>query len=262
MLDRYPKEEKTIFIADRGYVSFNIFEHIENANQKYLIRAKDIHSKCGFLYTAKLPDAEEFDVVIREFLTRTRNKENKLERNRYVRKRTHFDFWKDEDNYFVTYRVVRFKLTDDTYECIVTNLSKEEFSTEEIKKMYAMRWGIETSFRELKYTAGLINFHAWKREFVEQEIWARLLLYNFSEAIVVRLSAEKRHVSQKAKHRYQLNTTMAIYLCRLFLRNIPTLTAVKLESMIEENKLPVRLGRKFPRYAMPNRPAGFCYRTP
>ena len=38
---------------------------------------------------------------------------------------------------------------------ITTNLPKEDFPVEEIKKVYAMRWGIETSFRELKYAIGL-----------------------------------------------------------------------------------------------------------
>ena len=33
-----------------------------------------------------------------------------------------------------------------------------------------MRWGIETVFRELKYTIGLNAFHAKKRELIKQEI--------------------------------------------------------------------------------------------
>ena len=53
-----------------------------------------------------------------------------------------------------------------------------EFSTEEIKELYALRWGIETSFRELKYAVGLTSFHSKKHEYIIQEIWARLLLYN------------------------------------------------------------------------------------
>lgn len=262
MLERYPENEKTIFIADRGYISFNVCEHVERKGQKYLLRAKDIHTSSGFLYSAELPDEEEFDILIKETLTRRRLKDNKLEKRRYIRKKTNFNFWNNEDFYPITYRVVRFKLTDDTYECIVTNLSEKEFSTEEIKKLYAMRWGIETSFRELKYAVGLISFHAIKREYIEQEIWARLIVFNFCEAIALRLTVEKINTPKNTKYQYQLNTTTAVYLCRLFLRGIPTITAFKLETMIEENILPVRLGRKFPRYAMPNRPAGFCYRTP
>ncbi|WP_374972327.1 transposase [Blautia producta] len=45
--------------------------------------------------------------------------------------------------------------------------------------MYGRRWGIECSFRELKYTIGLTNFHAKKVEYILQEIFAWLIIYNF-----------------------------------------------------------------------------------
>lgn len=46
---------------------------------------------------------------------------------------------------------VALKITEDTYECIVTNLDKNEFSMQDIKELYYLRWEIETSYRELKY---------------------------------------------------------------------------------------------------------------
>ncbi len=45
--------------------------------------------------------------------------------------------------YTLNFRVVRFAITEDSYECIITNLPKKEFPADEIKKIYAMRWGIE-----------------------------------------------------------------------------------------------------------------------
>ncbi|MFQ8955335.1 MAG: transposase [Mediterraneibacter gnavus] len=62
----------------------------------------------------------------------------------------------------MNFRVVRFAISEDSYESIITNLPKEDFPVEEIKKVYAMRWGIETSFRELKYAIGLCCFHSKK----------------------------------------------------------------------------------------------------
>ena len=47
-----------------------------------------------------------------------------------------------------------------------------------------MRWGIETSFRDIKYAAGMVFFHSRKNELILQEIYAKLILYNFSEAII------------------------------------------------------------------------------
>ncbi len=62
---------------------------------------------------------------------------------------------KDDPWYEFNCRVVRFKITEDTYETVITNLSREEFSMEEIREIYNMRWGEETSFCELKYAIGL-----------------------------------------------------------------------------------------------------------
>ena len=81
------------------------------------------------------------------------------------------------------FRVLRFPILEDSYECIITNLPSAEFNVEEIKKLYAMKWGIETSFRELMYAVRLTSFHSKKNEYITQEIWARLILYNFCEII-------------------------------------------------------------------------------
>ena len=59
-------------------------------------------------------------------------------------------------------KINEFALSDSSYETVITNLDAEEYSPEELKQLYGMRWGIETSFRELKYTVGLLHFHAKK----------------------------------------------------------------------------------------------------
>ena len=37
------------------------------------------------------------------------------------------------------FRVLRFPISEDTYESVITNLPSTEFNLEEIKKLYAMR---------------------------------------------------------------------------------------------------------------------------
>lgn len=46
-----------------------------------------------------------------------------------------------------------------------------------------MRWGIETSFRELKYSVTLLHLHSKKVDFIYQEIFAKLIMYNFCQMI-------------------------------------------------------------------------------
>lgn len=55
-------------------------------------------------------------------------------------------YWDFESPFVFRYRVVRFKISEDTYETIVTNLDREEFPLEEIKKLYHMIWGHRDQF--------------------------------------------------------------------------------------------------------------------
>lgn len=60
-----------------------------------------------------------------------------------------------------------------------------------LRALYHKRWGIETSFRDLKCTLALTPFHAQKRPFIEQKIFAKMTLYNF--APLIRLHAVLRN---------------------------------------------------------------------
>ena len=75
-----------------------------------------------------------------------------------------------------------------------------------------MRWGIETSFRQLKYTVGLLHFHAKKAEYIYQEIFARLIMYNFSELITSPVILQNANT----KYVYKANFTVAVHVCRQF----------------------------------------------
>ncbi|MBR0316844.1 MAG: hypothetical protein IJQ99_08255, partial [Synergistaceae bacterium] len=47
---------------------------------------------------------------------------------------------------------------------------------DEIKKLYNMRLGIETSFRDMKYTLNALKFHSKQIEYARHEIFARLIM--------------------------------------------------------------------------------------
>jgi len=108
-----------------------------------------------------LPDKDEFDTEIH--LTLTRKQANEVKKNPHLYKflpnNSTFDYlnFKENEFYPISFRVIRLKLSDNSYETIVTNLSNEDFSTQKIKDIYRLCWGIETSFRELKYAIGINN---------------------------------------------------------------------------------------------------------
>lgn len=257
MMGRSKIKEPVLLIADRGYESYNILAHAQEKGWKYLIRAKDLGSR-GILTHLPIPDNGSFDRTLSLILTRKQTKEIKSQPQVYrcLTNKTACDFIDPVRNPFYTlhFRVLRFPLTENTMECIITNLDEDEFSMEEIKKLYGWRWGIERSFRELKYTIGLTNFHSKKVEYIQQEIFARLIIYNFCERIVTHIVI----LQKDRKYIYQANFTVAVLICREFFKG--RIPPPNLEALIQKNVLPIREGRKAPRKVRPNSAVSFLYR--
>lgn len=264
MVDRAEGAESLI-IADRGYEGFNVMAHIQNKGWKYLIRVQDITTKSGICGGLDLPKGE-FDEFIDLSLTKSNSKETrKLAKNknavRILKSGYKHDFIPNNSSkkgpaifYRLPFRVVRFKLTDESYEVIVTNLDPQKFPATELKRIYHMRWGIETSFRELKYTVGLTHFHAKKVEYTYQEIFARLITYNFTQLIVATVNIPKTN----KKYVYKPNFSVAVNVCRQFILGV--VSPPKVEATILQNVSPIRPGRSFQRNIADRKSVSFNYR--
>ena len=215
MVDRSYIHNQTILIADRGYESYNNLAHIERKGWNYLIRIKDRFSS-GILSGLSLPESEEFDVDFHRILTHKQTNEVRAQSSLYRRlmPQANFDFLDPFKNVFypISFRIVRFEIANGAYETVITNLSRNAFPLFELKKLYRLRWGIETSFRTLKYAVGLVCFHSKKAEYISQEIFASLTLYNFSRGIALYAIPRPRNT----RYDYQINFSLAIRICRHF----------------------------------------------
>ena len=250
-----------VFIADRGFASFNVFAHAIQHGSYFLIRAKDVN--VHRLLGTDFPDTENFDIQVNRILTRSNSRKKRLhpeleDQYRFICSSVTFDYLDSDSRkeYSLSLRVLRFKISGDGYENIITNLPVEDFSVEEIKRLYRLRWGIETSFRELKHTLGSKNFHSKKREYIELEIWARLILYNFCSVITKHVVLQQK----SGKHTYQVNYTIAYQACHYFLRLHNGEVPPDIESLIRQNILPVRPDRTYARQHRFRVPVSFNYR--
>ena len=218
MIMKHDYPVNSIIIADRGYEKYNLMACCIENNQKFLIRTKDINVYSSILSNMNLPD-EEFDLDVTKILTRKQTNETKANKQKYtfISNKSDFSYFGTKDYYEMNLRVVRFKITDDTYECLVTNLTRDEFDLNELKKMYHMRWDIETAFKVLKYIIGMTSFHSKKRDFIQQEIYAAILLHCLTNIITERIKIEQ---SDKRKHNYKVNLSTAVTNMRLWLRKL------------------------------------------
>lgn len=254
---------KNVYIGDRGYCSYNNMAHVEEQGQYFLFRTKDIHSK-GLVGNFDFPETESFDMDVTVTLTRSHSRKISVPPGtyrRFIDQASTFDFieYGSLDTYTLTFRVVRFSIGDDSYESVVTNLPREEFPPERLKTLYHRRWSIESSFRKLKYTIGLSNYHSYKPEYIKQEIWASLIAYNLTQMLVNCAVIEKK----ETKYAYKINFTMAAHICRVFLRLTPEKDQYNVMPLLQKELIPIRNERQFPRLQTAHfrRPRYFIYRA-
>lgn len=257
LMDRYSYGGSPIIIADRGFASYNVFAHAIEDGIDFAIRAKDITVQ-RLLRLASLPDF--LDTTVEIFLTRTQSKKKCLhpelaDQYRYICRNISFDYISSEQTeYKMTLRIVRFEVADGIFENIITSLAQDVFPMDEIQELYHLRWMIELSFRDLKHTIGTLNFHSKKRKYIEQELWCRLILYNFCSIIIVHTSVK----TDGKKYIYQVNFSMAMKICIAFLQSEDS--PPDTEGLISRYILPIRPERNYARQHRIQHPASFAYR--
>ena len=257
LTDKYP----VIITADRGYENYNLFAHTEERLFDYVIRVRDADNSC-MVSGLKLPAEGEYDITRQVIITRkaTGPTVTSPEKYRCLSKKSRFDYVKDSKSpdYEMTIRFVRFKLTDNNYEILATSLPEELFSADDLKEIYRRRWGIETGFRELKYILGLSAFHSKHENSVLQEVFARLIMYNYSMFITSKIRPKEKD----RRYQLQVNFTQATNICRNFFKHRETEPAYDIEATIQRFLLPIRPNRKRLTTPVGAHVVSFNYRLP
>ena len=248
---------------DRGYESYNLMAHFQEKGWLYVIRIRD--GKQSMHSSFNLPNTECFDQTFSLTLSRKQtNQLKKLYRDfpndyHFIPHNSTFDFLPETSQkydpvelYQLPFRMVRLEVEEGKYETLVTNTN---YSIQELKNLYASRWGIETSFRDLKYSVGLVNFHAKKKEGILQEIFARFTNFNFCRWVISQVAID----SSRKKQRYKVCFSDAAYACRLFFNC--SLSSLQLKNYLKKQLSIIRPNRKYPRKIKAQSVVDFIYRV-
>lgn len=254
---------KPIFLADRGFPSFNMFAHAREKGVFFLVRAKDLYIER--LLRDDLPKGlDEFDVQVERIVTRSqarskRSRPDAEEIYRYIDGGTRFDYVEpgSPDEYALRLRVVSVKIADGVYENLITNLPADEFDMNALRILYYLRWGLETAFRYLKHAVGAADFHCKSFENVTHEVWARLILFNCCSAITA-LAVPGQ--PEQSGYIYEVNYTMAIKNIHTYLRQKEAEVPIAIVAIIEKYICPIRPERSFERRHRYQTPLKFGYR--
>lgn len=264
MIDR-SDIKKAIVIADRGYESYNNLAHIQEKGWFFLIRIKD--GDYGIKQGLPLPDEDVQDVCFELNLTRKQTNDVKelfkdRAHYRHISNGIALDYLPQNHRkhdalkfYRLSFRIVRFPISEGSYESVITNLPAKEYPVSKIKRLYASRWGIETSFRDLKYTMGMLDFHSKKVMCILQEIYSHMIMYNFAEMITSHVVIKKK----QRKYTYKANFSVAAHMCKKFYRGITS--PPDLETIISRNLVPIRTDRHRERKPSAKIFKGFLYRV-
>ena len=267
MIDRDTLSKGTpLYLADRGFPSYNVFAHCFKKGAFFLIRAKDLYVERLLKHDMPDPGNGEFDVEVDRIIVRHQSKKlysrpDIREAYRFVDKNTPFDFieYKSRDEFHMHLRVVRVKVDDNLYEYLITNLPAEKYSPAQLRILYWIRWKVETSILHLKKVVGAEAFHCRSLVNVSHELLARLVKYNFCSAVA---SIARNNVEHKKgkKHPHQINFSLAIKKTHEFLCQKGSEKPINIIRIIEKYTLPVRDERKFPRNKHFQKPLTFLYR--
>lgn len=262
MLERNSFDQKTLIICDRGLESYNLIAHMQHRpGVDFLIRVKQ--NKSAMREVAKLPMLE-LDCDISFTITTTQTNEDKQAGHIFLQipkkskpgSKTRRGRWDFPSPYPMRFRICRFLLDNGEFETVATSLPRS-FTPEDIKALYHMRWGIETSFRDLKYSNGLVNLHGRSDAFAEQEIYASLTAFNFTSRICREVVIRQ---PKDGIYAYKVNFKMAVALCKEFIRT-PEADPEKLIEEMARYTVPIRPGRADERNLRVKGFPGFVYRV-
>lgn len=171
--------EKLIMIYDRGYVSKALMIKTIDLNSKFLIRLK----KNDFINQINKMKTND-EIIEFKITNRILNQLN----DEKLRQKYEKIGW-------IRIRVVKVKLNNGDTELLATNLTEDEFSSEELKILYGKRWSVETGFDKLKNHIQIEEFSGIRRTIIEQDFYAHIFIYNL--AITIKNDGKRKIMRKK-----------------------------------------------------------------
>lgn len=205
----------TILILDRGYPGKDVYRFFNQHDLKYIIRMGIGSSTPRYIREAEEPDQIATD-------------------------------YKNKD---ITQRIIRLQLSDTTEELLVTNIFDRSFTVSDFKKLYHLRWPVETKYDELKNKFYIEKFTGKSLNSVYQDFYNTLTKAN----IIAYLRRKAQENIKTTGYPKKVNIQASVKMLNYY---IPMLLSDKehrigyIKQMIESLQrvlIPIRDDRSFPR---------------
>lgn len=161
----FRKERRQILLYDRGFPSVALIQKLNEMGKKFVMRV----SRSFLKEVNQFGKGTRVDQLINIHYTKRRGATNR------VHARLPYDF---------DLRCLRLRLPSNEDEICITNLERNLFPKRIINQLYRLRWGIETSYNNLKNSFFLEEFSSRKENNIKQDFYATLLGANLLNALL------------------------------------------------------------------------------
>ncbi|KZX16414.1 IS4 family transposase [Methanobrevibacter curvatus] len=158
----YLKDTKKIFICDRGFPSIEFFNYLLEKNEKFIFRIRKNSYKAE--KTIMKTNDEFIDININK--TRLNHIKNKELKEKLLKKEK------------LNLRITKITLPTGEEEHLISNLNKKTFTSNDLKELYNLKWGIEVSYDSLKNLFAIENVSGYSEIAVKQDYLSQILAYN------------------------------------------------------------------------------------
>lgn len=241
-------EKGDLIVADRGYCSFGAVANLLNRGVDTLMRVP--LKKIRKALTAKLPNAESFDVIVT------------WERpSQCIPSMTPEAFADLPES--ISVRVIRYPIVHAGFRTrsvtLVTTVLDPKIKSIEFADLYLRRWGIEVHFRELKISLHMDVLRCLTPHMIERELRMHFVAYNLIRCVMQKAAITHDVDLSRASFKGCLDTVRQFANAMQGAEVKPRVIAAMIDEMllaIARDLNPLRPGRSEPR-AVKRRPKSY-----
>lgn len=209
-LDKYTCSEKTQFSKFESDIKENDVLLMDGYYAKKSILEAIIDRKSDFV----VPLTDKF-IAVRRFLKHKKKKQT-IQCIKFTDSRT-------KESIEITGRLMKKKVGKKHLVLFTSLMEEDTYSTVSIFHLYLKRWQVETCFLQLKNTLELVNWTGTSSLAVQQDFKVKILLYNLSSALTLRLNPPNRKKDKRnrpTKRKRQLNFSFALGRAKILIEQI------------------------------------------
>jgi hypothetical protein len=176
----------------------------------------------------------------------------------YFNLKHYIDDQKEPDGYvrlvqgdeFLDVRVIKFTLPSGEVEMLITNIDDGRLGINAFKKLYFMRWSVETKYDLVKNKLQLENFSSLTVEGVEQELYTTMFITNVIAAAAhdAQPQADAARLGKNNKYKYNINMNELIGILKDWL-----FSALLTHSNKKRNEIIKYIINEIAKYVVPDR---------